>query len=186
VAFTGVVVLLAALTVLSCAKAVTTTHPALEGVISKKKVAVLPFNNISGRPDAGVIVTNLFVTELFNAGRVVVEEPGNVLQFMREERVNVLGEIDLLKLQLLSRRLHLDAVIVGTVMEFDDGGEGNSPVPVVSISARMIEPVEGRIIWSAQDKKKGADFITIFGRGRVRAVTSLAKKIISNFAYTIQ
>lgn len=158
----------------------------VEAVTGKIRVAVFPFNNISGRVDAGRIVTNIFVTELFNSKRFTVVEPGNVLKFMREERVNVLGEIDLIKLQLLSRRLDLDNVIVGTVFEFDDGGKGKTAVPVVSMSARMIDSDEGKIVWSAQDKKEGADFITIFGLGRVRTLTSLAQKIIRNFIYSIK
>lgn len=180
--------LIPVLTITSCTGNLRNANLSVERtgtVAGKKKVAVLPFNNISGRTDAGRIVTNLFVTELFNSGRFVVIEPGNILQFMREERVKVLGEIDLVKLQLLSRRFDLDGVIVGTVLEFNDGTKGARALPVVSMNARMIEPVEGRIVWSAQDKKEGADFITIFGQGRVRAITSLAQKIIRNFIYTI-
>src|SRR3990170_2759786 len=58
-----------------------------------KKVAVLPFNNISGRKDAAKIVTNTYLTELFKSGRFRVEETGNVLQFMMQERIDVVGEI---------------------------------------------------------------------------------------------
>ena len=59
-----------------------------------KRVAVLPFNNISGKRDAGEIVTNIFLTELFKSGKFSVEEPGNIMQFMIQEKVTTIGEMN--------------------------------------------------------------------------------------------
>jgi curli biogenesis system outer membrane secretion channel CsgG len=150
-----------------------------------KRVGVLLFNNISGRPEAGEIVTNLFVTELFKSGRFYVEEPGNIVQFLGRERIDTLGEIEIDGLRTLCGRLGLDAVIVGTVQEFDYGDAGSSPEPVVAMTVRMIEPRGGNIIWSAQTKRKGDDYVIAFGLRKVRPVTELARKAVEEMIRTI-
>ncbi|HHD11223.1 MAG TPA: hypothetical protein ENK42_02165 [Deltaproteobacteria bacterium] len=139
-----------------------------------KKVAVLPFNNISGRKDAGKIVADIYVAELFKSGKYRVEEPGNIKQFLIQERITTIGEMEIERLKVLGRRLKVDAVVAGTVEEFDDGRGG---VPVVSISARMVDSKTGRILWYERIKRRGDDYIIIFDIGLVRSATSLAKKI---------
>ncbi len=168
-----------------CAVQKTGLTPSKEG-IRAKRIAVLPFNNISGKRDAGEIVTNIFMTEIFRSGKFQVEEPGNIIHFIIQEKVSTIGEMDIEKLQLLGRRLNVDAVIVGTVEEFDDGRSMSYPVPVVSVSARMVDPNGGTIIWSAQNKKKGDDYIIVFDFGQVRSISTLTKKVVNEMIETIK
>ncbi len=157
-----------------------------EPVTGAKSVAVLPFNNISGKRDAAEIVSNIFITALFRSGKFKVEEPGNIMQFMIQERVTTVGELDLEKLQVLANRFKVDSVIVGTVEEFDEGKTMETPVPVVALSARMINPKSGTIVWSAQNKRKGDDYIVVFDFGRVRSITTLTKRAVDEMIKTIQ
>lgn len=151
-----------------------------------KKIAVLPFYNMSRQKDAGKIVANVFVTEMFKSGRFRVEEPGNVVQFMIQERMDTIGEIEIERLKILGKRLSVDAVVVGTVEEFDDGRGGAYPSPTVSITARMIDSSSGQVIWSAQNKKKGDDYIIIFDFGEIRSVTTLTQKVVKELIDTIK
>jgi TolB-like protein len=148
-----------------------------------KKVAVLPFQNISKHVYAGRVVANAYVTELFNTGRFHVEEPGNIRLFMIQERVGTIGELELGRLKVLGRRLRVDAIVVGTVEEFDDGRRGG--VPVVSVTARMLEASSGRIVWSGQNKRKGDDYTIVFDLGEVRTVTALTQKVVKEMIDTI-
>jgi TolB-like protein len=148
-----------------------------------KKVAVLPFYNISDNKNAGYIVANAYVAEFFKSGRFRVEEPGNVRQFMIQEHIDTIGEMELDRLKILGRRLKVDAVVVGTVEEFNDGRRGG--VPVVSVTARMVEADSGRVVWSAQNKRKGDDYAIVFGLGEERTVTGLARKVVKEMVDTI-
>ncbi|MBI5235711.1 MAG: hypothetical protein HY886_05630 [Deltaproteobacteria bacterium] len=150
-----------------------------------KRVAVLPFANVSGKGDAGDIVTNLFIVELFKTGRFQVEEAGNISQFMIHEKVNVIGEMDMDKLQILGARFGVDAVLIGRVEEFDDGSNTANAVPVLSVTVRMVDPQSGHIIWSAQHKRAGSDYTMIFDFGTVRSVSALAKNLIKEMIATI-
>src|SRR4030067_527383 len=91
------------------------------------RVAVLPFYNISGVKDADKIVYNIYVAELFKSGRFKIEEPGNVRQFLIQERAVTVGEMEIERLKIIGKRLKADAVITGTVEEFDEG-RGGAPV----------------------------------------------------------
>ncbi|HHL40061.1 MAG TPA: hypothetical protein ENJ37_06115 [Deltaproteobacteria bacterium] len=148
------------------------------------KIAVIPFSNISGRRDAGRIVSNIFITELFKTGLFDVEEPGNVMQFLIQERIDSLGEMELDRVRILGKRLNVDAVIVGQVEEFEDASKSSS-VPVVSLSARMIDSATGRIVWSHHVKRRGDDFIIIFDFGKIRTVTGLAGTVVREMIETL-
>ncbi|MCK4738551.1 MAG: hypothetical protein KAT46_01255 [Deltaproteobacteria bacterium] len=158
-----------------------------------KKVAVLPFFNVSGRVSAGSMVADIYVSELFNSGKFSVEEPGNIRQFYIQERVGMVGQLGLEDLQVLGKRLRVDGVITGTVEEFSEGIEfattrsrtKRSSTPVVSISARMIESQTGRTVWASHNKKRGDDYTLIFDIGEVKMATSLASKVIKEMIETI-
>jgi TolB-like protein len=149
-----------------------------------KKVAVLPFSNISDTKNAGKIVADVYVTELFKSDRFLVLEPGNVRQFMIQERVGTIGEMELDRLKVLGRRLRVDFIVVGTVDEFDPGRRGGAPV--VSVTARMVETSSGRIVWSAQNKRRGDDYTIVFDLGEVRTITVLTQKVVKEMVDTIK
>lgn len=158
----------------------------LPDVLKVKRVAVLPFNNISGRRDAGEMVANMFTVEVFKLGRFQVEEPGNIMQFMIQERINTIGEIDLESMKRIAERFGVDAVILGTVEEYDDGRSSVPPQPVVSISARMVEPSTGKIIWSSQNRRTGKDYVIAFDYGRARSGAALTKIVVNEMVQTMQ
>ena len=151
-----------------------------EGVI--QKIAVLPFYNISGRKDAGILIAEAYVTELFKSGNFEVEEPGNVRHFMIQERVKVVGELEIEKIQLLGKRLKVDAVLVGTVEEYTGSLKNN----VVAVSARLIKTGTGETVWMNHRRKKGDDYTVVFDFGEIRSVSKLAHKVVSEMISTIK
>lgn len=131
-------------------------------------------------------MTNIFVTEVFKSGKFQVEEPGNVLEFMIREGITSIGEIDVENLKMMRGYLDVDAVIIGSVDEYDDGLTMFPPVPVVAITVRMVEPDSGRIIWSAKNKRSGEDYVSLFGIGRVRPISALTKRVINEMIGSIR
>ena len=152
---------------------------------ASKKVAILPFYNISGYRDAGKVVANIFVTEMFKTDRFNVEETGNIVQFMIQERMDTIGEIEIERLKILGKRLGVDAVMTGTVEEFAEAG-GAYSVPTVAITARMIDSNTGKLIWSGQNKRKGDDYIIVLDLGEVRSLTALTQKVVREMIDTIK
>ena len=144
-----------------------------------KSIAVLPFDNISGHPDAGKKVLNLLLTELARTELFDIAEVGEVEKVLRSLRVRTAAELDLSKLQELGDRLDVEGVIVGSVDEYDlRQGTGRS-VPVVAISARMLEAQPGDILWVISHMHDGDDWATVFGFGRIISLSELAQVVVS-------
>jgi len=148
-----------------------------------KKIAVLPFFNISDRRDAGKMIANNFVTEIFVSGQYRVEEPGNILQFMLQENVSVIGEMGIDRIKILGRRLGVDGVLVGIVEVFDDGKRST---PKVSLTARLVDSETGTVVWSRHLNKTGDDYVIVFGVGKIRSANALAQRAIREMLKTIK
>lgn len=122
-----------------------------------KKVAVLPFNNMSTDKFAGERVRNAITVDLLSRGVFDVMERGEVTKVMGlvfraagfEEGEAV--EVDKETLKLLGERLGVQAVILGSVDEYESG-VGRS---VVSLSVRMLDTSSGIVLWQAKSTATG-------------------------------
>lgn len=116
----------------------------------RQPVAVVPFDNLSGHPEAGEIVADLFQDELY-------EVRGADLEVVSPEKVASLAE----KLEphqhspaKLGELLGAGAVVVGRVNEFAYKhvlGED----PAVSISVRLVDVETGDVLWNAALSRTG-------------------------------
>jgi hypothetical protein len=141
-----------------------------------RRVGVLPFMNESKRIGAGNIVTNIFIAIIHKTGIFQVEEQGNINQFLDRKRINDIKIMDTKQIESLGEMLDLDAVFIGTVKEFGGGDQGaRLSAPVISLQIRLVEARSGKIIWMKNNRITGEDFITVFDKGRVRSVSTLAK-----------
>jgi len=147
---------------------------------SIKRVAVLPFENLSGRTDAGDIVTSIFISELFKSGRFDIVKPGDVRNLLIERKVKVKGEIDFETLYSFRKELGTDAVIVGVVEEYREKSGKKGSDARVSLAVRMLDAWSGRVIWSANESRQGRENVVILDIGEVRTADGLAGKIIED------
>ncbi len=152
-----------------------------------KSIAVMPFNNLSNKKDADRIVRNIFIAELFKNRSFRVEEFGNIRRFLIQQRVKSINDIDTRKIKILGQRLGVDAIIAGTVEEYSDGMKGDmSSVPVIAISARMIDTDSGKILWMSHQRRTGNDYITIFDFGKIRSIISLTQRVVDEMLETMR
>ena len=154
---------------------------------SLRKVAVFPFHNRTNTCEASKVVTSAFVAGLVEKGRSQVESQGNITGFLVSERIIVRTGLDLDSIKCMGKRLGVDAVILGEVEEFVGMDEKNrGVVPVVSINSRMVDGRTGRILWMAQHRKTGDDYVKILNFGKVRSVGELTKKVVGEMIRTMQ
>jgi TolB-like protein len=122
-----------------------------------RKVAILPFNNMSGDRFAGERVRNTLTVELLSRGVFDVMERGEVSKVMglvlraagfEEGRAL---EVDKETLKLLGEKLGVQAVILGSVDEYT----GRGTAPIVSLSLRMLDTSSGIILWQAKSTALG-------------------------------
>lgn len=124
-----------------------------------KKVAVLPFNNLTDDKYAGERVRSAFTVALMSRHVFNVIEQGEVSKVLsvivRQEGLDEGRVVNLDKetLSLTGEKLGVQALILGSVDEYASSryGAGSS----VTISVRMIDTSSGIILWQAQATETG-------------------------------
>lgn len=122
-----------------------------------EKVAVLPLENFSSEPQAGVRATRLLITELLASGAVDVVEPGEV-----NAALNRLAGLSTPPssehIIALGKSLKVQAVIIGSVNQSETVRSGTVIIPVVTLDTHMVETETGSAVWAVTHTEKGAGF----------------------------
>lgn len=151
-----------------------------------KKVAVLSFYNNTKSAGASKIATRAFISNLIKTRKFKVEFSGNIKSFLVSERIIVKTGVNLDTIKLMGRRLGVDAVILGRIDEFVGmNKKKRDVVPVVSISSRMVDARTGKILWMAQHRRTGDDYIKVLDFGKVRSVGELTRKVVLEMIETM-
>lgn len=125
-----------------------------------KKVAVLPFNNLSDDRFAGERVRNALVVDLLSRGVFDVVEQGEVTKVLgvifREAGVEEgrAVQVDSETIKIIGERLGVQAIILGSVDEYAGGG-GYGTHAIVSIALRMLDTSSGIILWQVKSTESG-------------------------------
>lgn len=168
-----------ALCLMVCACSTTTRqtkflHPNADlGVM--KKVAVLPFDNVTQDKAAGDKVQKIFFIELLAAQAFDVVEPGQVTKVLKSQNAESMGPADF---QRAGKELGVDGLFLGSVIDFEDSRSGSTPTPEVTIQLRLVETQTGATVWSTSETRSGAAVSTrLFGVGG-ESLTEAARRVI--------
>ncbi|MDE2293810.1 MAG: hypothetical protein KGL53_17270 [Elusimicrobia bacterium] len=131
-----------------------------------RRVAVLAFRPARGRPETGALVSDLFAQELLKAGYDVVERE-DAGQVVREQAFQVTGAVDPRTAKKLGKLLGVDALVVGTVSDFQPA---RSTVVTVPVTEEEDEPIMGTRV---RRVRQGDEWVTVqesYVRGTRRRV----------------
>jgi hypothetical protein len=131
-----------------------------------KKIAVLPFSDISGSSLAGPRVTRAFVTELIMTNRYQIVQPEEfvgVLNRMRIYPAN--GVYDPAQLKDAATQLGLTGLLRGTVTEYQMSRDGSGEIPVIGFDAELLDVNTGNVVWRSSISKRAKGRISIIGSG---------------------
>ncbi len=162
-----------------CASSSTTKyiHPNAD-LSAIKKVAVLPFENLSQDRTAGEKVQKIFLTELLSLEAFDVIEPGQVSKLLRSERVDSVETLGPADFKRIGEALKVQGLFLGSVVDFADTRAGSTPTPDVTIQLRLVEVQSGVTIWSASRTRSGATASArLFGVGG-QSLTEAARQLL--------
>ena len=170
----------ASLSVLAgCASSPTTKylHPNVDlGAI--KKVAVLPFENLTQEKGAGEKVQKIFLTELLSLEAFEVIEPGQVTKELRAARIESPEALGPPELKKLGEAWKAQGIFIGAVVDFAETRSGSTPTPEVTIQLRLVETQSGVTVWSASRTRSGASASArLFGIGG-QSLTEAARQLV--------
>lgn len=140
-------------------------------------VAVLPFVNETARRKAGDAATLAFVRGLHSVGNLDVVEPGRVRDNLLTYRVILEGGVSLDQARILLDGMQADLLLAGYVRDLEDPLSA-AGVPLVSVSALLLDRRRDEVVWSASSIHEGDDGVFFFDVGRVGTASELACRMV--------
>ncbi len=182
----GRVALAALLCVSASCKSTTTkyVHPNVDlGAI--KRVAILPFENLTADRTAGEKLQKLFLTEVLSLDAFQVVEPGQVNRELKALRIESLETISAAEIKRLGEAVKADGLFFGSVVDFAETRSGATPTPQVTIALRLVECQSGVTVWSATRTTSGATASArLFGIGG-QSLTEAARSVMRDELSTL-
>lgn len=131
-----------------------------------KKVAVLPFDNLTQDRFAADKVQKILTTELLSIGAFEVVEPGQVLKGLRDQGIENPSAMITPQIKKVGEGLGAQALIFGTVVDFGESRVGTNPSPEVTVQLRLVETQSGVTLWSVSHTRSGVKIpVRLFGVG---------------------
>lgn len=137
------------------------------------KMAILPFENSSGRLRAVRVVDSCLSETLLGQGFALL--PDSILRpLFRAHRIRSVGSIGREGAEILRREAGIEFIILGSIGMFEDGD-----IPEVALSVRILDAKSMRIIWAGSGAGSGQDGTWLFGLGKTSDIAILTRKIVN-------
>lgn len=162
-------------------------HSRPQALSAIKTVVVLPLDNLTANPDAGVAVTDLLVTQLFQLGRFRILSKIELEQLYAQQNLKIPKSIDRGTAAELARRVGADGVLYGSVTEFAyQGGSSDEDEkePAVGINLRLVDARTGTVVWGSSSSRASDEVFAYekdaLGQVTVRALRTMLSDLPSS------
>ena len=140
-------------------------------------VAVVPFFNLTNRPNAGDILGLLFIRHLSEFPQFRVIDTGVVRQQLLDARIIMDGGVSLSDADTIASLVDADFVIGGRLLRYD-GSSGSGSDVRVEFSTVVIERKTRRLVWSSDSHNEGREDIGFFERGLSKTAHGMATQMV--------
>ena len=138
----------------------------------QKKIALLPFDNITMESSALIRVMPKIRQRLENLGFGVITED-DIANFLCERRLRANSYVSTDIAQAVGRELGAGMIMAGSIVSYKAG-----EMPKIGIIARLIDSSTGTIIWADYISVSGEDYTVILGLGTVKKMEVLIPKAL--------
>lgn len=140
------------------------------------RVAVLPFENLSGQEGASAKLGEYFVLSLQSRKTLDILQDGQVYEHLRRFRIRSATLMTNAQIDSLCAAMSVAYVVIGTVLEYK---ETDNPylgkVPQVSMNVRLVECAGYKTVWTGVVNARGDQSEWVFGLGAIRSLEELAR-----------
>ena len=148
-------------------------------------VAVMPFEDLSGRVDVGEAFTRVFLAELVRSGSAEVVDPGTVSETVERLQIRTTVAMTRAEMRSLADSLPCTHLLFGSVLDAGTVRVADGDLPSVAATLRLVEASTGRVVWACDHSRTGEDNETLFGWGREhsrdRLLGQLAAEMMAEF-----
>lgn len=172
-----------AMFIFGCGPHVATSLNVEETIPRGSRIAVLPFENLSGHENASEKITDYLVLSLQSFGDLSVVEFGQTYEQMRRYRVRSSAFLTDGQIDSLSTGLGAAYLVTGSVLEFTEtDNQYLGKIPQVSLNVRVIKCATKKTVWSSAINARGDQGELVFGIGAVRSKDELARQVVTKAA----
>jgi TolB-like protein len=148
--------------------------------IPHPRIAVFPFDNMSGQEQVNTKVTEYFQTMLTAQPNFEIVESGTVYATLRRHRIRSASLITDAQLDSVASELKINYFLSGAVLEYREYDNNYlGKVPQVSFNARMIDCSTKLTVWTGVSNGSGDKGEVVFGLGAIRSSDDLARHMVS-------
>lgn len=143
-----------------------------------KKIAVVPFDNLTNDKFAAEHIRRLTINELLVAGMPDVLISGEVSALIKPARGEQTAALSSEDIKKIGKALNAEAVLTGAVERYEEPKGGATSAPEITISLIMYETDSAAIIWSVTASSGGAGFATRHFGARTDTISEAAAKVV--------
>lgn len=111
------------------------------------RVAVLPFDYLTGGKFNARRVQEIFISELIASNKFEVVDKGTVDATLRQMAIKTGNPLTGSVLKILAKKLEVNAFLSGTVNKVEGRGWGPPPYPEISLTLHLIDADTAKVIW---------------------------------------
>jgi TolB-like protein len=149
------------------------------------RAALVPFENLAGQEEQGVLFTRVFFAQLVGTGVFDLVDPSRVEVEMDSLGFRASGSLTPAEIAILADSLGARYVLMGSVLESRRVQSAGEDLPAVGATLRLIEAKTGKVLWAGVHFRSGDDRETLFGWGRVKnpetLIAQLTEEILVDF-----
>jgi hypothetical protein len=138
------------------------------------RVAVLPFENDSGFPQAGAIFADTFAAQLNASGDYLLLQQGDILKSFQQLQLLPGVAPSLEEMQIIAHRVDAQVLITGVILEMVESSRGDVKV-VVEVEVR--DGATGETLWTTFHRRLGTDYTLTMHLGTIYSVTGLSRQM---------
>ena len=169
-----------------CSPKLTNAHLTDQQLPAGAKIAVLPFENLSGKEGASEKITEYFVMALQTKGNLDICEYGQIYERLRQFRVRSATLLTNTQIDSLSAALGINYIVAGSVLDFRETvNQYLGKVPQVSLNVRLIDCASHKTVWVGVANARGDQSEWVFGIGAIRSLEELAHAVVDQAANNI-
>ncbi len=158
-------------------RVVSYVHPNADFLLVRR-VALLPFEDLSDNANAGKKVREIFLAELLKPGYFDVVETGEMNKVLAEMDIVDPHNIDAETLKEFASRLGVQAVIYGVIEEYRQSVSTSSGTfPEVSLSIRMVDAESNIVMWMTGASRGGNASVSFMGFGETHFISELTQRL---------
>jgi hypothetical protein len=143
-----------------------------------KKVAVLPFDNLTGTKGVEDVLRHIVIHELLVSGLMEVVVPGEAIGAMEALGIKSVSTLTEDQIKALGKRLDVQGIIIGAIEKYSIEMKGSVGVPEVTLTMMMAETTSGSIVWSVTKTGGGASFVARHFGGSTDTLSEVALDVV--------